>query len=199
MAKMRNITINIPEIYDKNIQKLIELKLIPSRSEAIRTAIREFLNKEYNKNLELLGYFEFEDTIPSESEKITNYQEYYMKKTMEAIEKLKENNVFVVNVKRIRRVLKVRSSNRSEINFYWRSLQQLEKEGKLVKENSTGPEDYRIVIEEKPHGISTVETAELDKNKKQNAGSIPARETLTENDMPKITVKELNRLLAGGL
>jgi len=55
--KMVNITINIPDIYDKNIQKLIKMNLMPSRSEAIRTALREFLHKEYN-NLKLLDYFE---------------------------------------------------------------------------------------------------------------------------------------------
>ena len=55
--KMTNITINIPENYDYNIQKLIRMKLMPSRSEAIRTALREFLNREYNKNLELLDFF----------------------------------------------------------------------------------------------------------------------------------------------
>ena len=55
---MKNITINLPEIYEKNIQKLIRLKLIPSRSEAIRTAVREYLNNEYNKNLDLMGYFD---------------------------------------------------------------------------------------------------------------------------------------------
>lgn len=54
---MRNITINIPECYDKNIQKLIELKIVPSRSEAIRTALREFIENQ-DKNLELLGFFE---------------------------------------------------------------------------------------------------------------------------------------------
>ena len=54
---MQNITINIPECYDKNIQKLIQMKIIPSRSEAIRTALREFLHNEY-KNLKLLGYFD---------------------------------------------------------------------------------------------------------------------------------------------
>ncbi|MFX1338033.1 MAG: ribbon-helix-helix domain-containing protein [Promethearchaeota archaeon] len=57
---MKNITINIPDIYDRKIQWLIERKLIPSRSEAIRTALREFLHKEYSINLELLGYFEEE-------------------------------------------------------------------------------------------------------------------------------------------
>lgn len=55
--KMKNITINLPEIYDKNIQKLIRMNIVPSRSEAIRIALREFLHNEYN-NLKLLGYFE---------------------------------------------------------------------------------------------------------------------------------------------
>jgi len=55
--KMVNITINLPYIYDENIQKLIKMKVAASRSEAIRTALRNFLHKEY-KNLELLGYFD---------------------------------------------------------------------------------------------------------------------------------------------
>lgn len=54
--KMQNITINIPEIYDDNIQKLIKMKITASRSEAIRTAIREFLHTEF-ENLKILGYF----------------------------------------------------------------------------------------------------------------------------------------------
>jgi Arc/MetJ-type ribon-helix-helix transcriptional regulator len=55
--KMINITINLPEIYDQNIQKLIKMKIVPSRSEAIRIALREFLHTEY-KNLKLLGFFD---------------------------------------------------------------------------------------------------------------------------------------------
>ncbi len=55
--RMVNITINIPEIYDKNIQKLIKMKITPNRSECIRTALRDFLHNEYD-NLKLLGYFE---------------------------------------------------------------------------------------------------------------------------------------------
>lgn len=54
--KMVNITINIPHIYEQNIQKLIKLKRIPSRSEGIRLAVRDFLYNEY-QNLKLLGYF----------------------------------------------------------------------------------------------------------------------------------------------
>lgn len=54
---MQNITINIPELYDANIQKLIKNKIVPSRSAAIRIAIREFLLNEF-ENLKLLGYFD---------------------------------------------------------------------------------------------------------------------------------------------
>ena len=57
---MKNITINIPDIYDKNIQYLISKKIIASRSEAIRVALKEFLQNEYGTNLELLGFNEFE-------------------------------------------------------------------------------------------------------------------------------------------
>lgn len=55
---MSNITINIPELYDKNIQYLKKLGIIPSRSEAIRLALKEFLQQEYSTNLELLHFFE---------------------------------------------------------------------------------------------------------------------------------------------
>lgn len=53
---MQNITINIPDIYDENIQKLIKNKIVPSRSECIRMALKEFFVNEY-KNMQLLGYF----------------------------------------------------------------------------------------------------------------------------------------------
>ena len=53
--KMKNITIALPEIYVRNIEKIQNLGLVPSRSEAIRLAIREFLHKEI-KTCELLGY-----------------------------------------------------------------------------------------------------------------------------------------------
>jgi len=56
---MKNITINIPNNYEKNIQWLIDNNITPSRSEAIRTALRDFLRNEYENNLELLGYEEF--------------------------------------------------------------------------------------------------------------------------------------------
>jgi Arc/MetJ-type ribon-helix-helix transcriptional regulator len=50
---MDNITINIPEIYDENIQYLKDLGLVSNRSEAIREAIKEFLKKDF-ETLDLL-------------------------------------------------------------------------------------------------------------------------------------------------
>lgn len=44
---MKNITINIPDQYDVYIQKLISLNLLPSRSEAIRIALKDFLTREF--------------------------------------------------------------------------------------------------------------------------------------------------------
>lgn len=43
---MHNITINLPYLYDDIFQELIKQKIIPSRSEAIRIAIKEFLIRE---------------------------------------------------------------------------------------------------------------------------------------------------------
>ncbi len=56
---MRNITINIPDIFDDNIQKLIKLQIVANRSEALRFALREFIQNEFD-NLKLLGYFDKE-------------------------------------------------------------------------------------------------------------------------------------------
>ncbi|KKK43916.1 hypothetical protein LCGC14_0500670 [marine sediment metagenome] len=43
---MKIITINLPEKYLDAIQILNDMNLYPSRSEAIRTALNNFLNKE---------------------------------------------------------------------------------------------------------------------------------------------------------
>ena len=53
--KMKNITIAIPEIFVENLKKLQDAGIVPSRSEAIRTAIREFLKGE-SKIVSLFGY-----------------------------------------------------------------------------------------------------------------------------------------------
>lgn len=56
---MRIITINLPHRYLDAIQCLIELGYYPSRSEAIRIALREFLGSEIEMFSKLeKGYFE---------------------------------------------------------------------------------------------------------------------------------------------
>ncbi len=54
---LKNITINLPDVYCSVIDKLVNMKLIASRSEAVRMALRDYLHKDY-KNLDLLSYFE---------------------------------------------------------------------------------------------------------------------------------------------
>ena len=60
---MKNITINIPDLFDKNIKFLMTKKIVASRSDAIRRALKEFLDREYGSNLDLLGFFDIEEEI----------------------------------------------------------------------------------------------------------------------------------------
>lgn len=72
-----------------------------------------------------------------------------LKDTLEAINKLIENNVTIVNTKRIRRCYKIKSSNRSKINFIWRALKCLEEEGILILNGITNPKTYKIISNDK--------------------------------------------------
>ena len=67
-----------------------------------------------------------------------------LRDTLEAINKLIDNKVYRVDTKRIRRCNNVKSSNRSKINFIWRSLDCLEKEGILEKNGTYHPKTYNI-------------------------------------------------------
>jgi Arc/MetJ-type ribon-helix-helix transcriptional regulator len=53
---MENITANLPYFYDAILHKLEEDGAIPSRSEAVRTAVSQFLIKEKKRN-KLLGEY----------------------------------------------------------------------------------------------------------------------------------------------
>ena len=72
-----------------------------------------------------------------------------LKETLDAINKLIDNNVTVVNTKRIRRCNNIKSSNRSKINFIWRSLDYLEKEGILEINGSFSPKTYKIKLDQR--------------------------------------------------
>lgn len=50
---MKIITINLPELYLAGIQILTDLKIYPSRSEALRIAIEDFLSKELEMRKDL--------------------------------------------------------------------------------------------------------------------------------------------------
>ena len=71
-----------------------------------------------------------------------------LRETLEAINKLIDANVNLVNTKRIRRCNNIKSSNRSKINFIWRTLTYLEHEGLLELNgglNGTlNPKTYKI-------------------------------------------------------
>ncbi|MFX1316956.1 MAG: hypothetical protein ACFE9T_13930 [Promethearchaeota archaeon] len=87
-----------------------------------------------------------------------------LKETLEAINKLIENNVYIVNTKKIRRCYNIKSSNRSKINFIWRSLNYLEKKGILMLNGTTNPKTYKINTDEK---VDVKEfLSQIDKNQK---------------------------------
>jgi len=57
--KFQNITIVIPDIYCKNLDKLKEKGVIKNRSEGIREALEEFLEKEKDFTKQIGFQFEF--------------------------------------------------------------------------------------------------------------------------------------------
>ena len=74
-----------------------------------------------------------------------NFQEHYLEKTMNAIKILKEAGRYIIDVKLIRRINNVKASNRSDINFYWNSLQKLEEKGFLKLMGDKKPKKYKIL------------------------------------------------------
>lgn len=72
-----------------------------------------------------------------------------LEETLDAINKLIEKNINVTSTKRVRRCNNIKSSNRSKINFIWRSLDFLEEKGILEEDGQTSPKRYHIVPNEK--------------------------------------------------
>jgi len=67
-----------------------------------------------------------------------------LEETLAAINKLIDNKVNIVTTKRIRRCNNIRPSDRSKINFIWRSLNFLEKTDILEKNGISKPKTYKI-------------------------------------------------------
>jgi hypothetical protein len=77
---------------------------------------------------------------------LMNFNKKYMDETIRAIMHfLKDNYRATFSVKKIRDFYQIKSSNCSKINFYWRSLQELEEKGILVRINSKLPKQYRVL------------------------------------------------------
>ena len=74
-----------------------------------------------------------------------NYREHYLGNVRRAILKLRASEGTLINVKRIRQIFKVENSNRSLINFYWTSLEQLEREGLIERIGNGKPKLYRVI------------------------------------------------------
>ena len=75
-----------------------------------------------------------------------DFFEKNMKDTLEAINNSIDNNIFLINTKRIRKYHNINSSNRSKINFIWRALRLLEERGVLIPNGATNPRSYKIKI-----------------------------------------------------
>ena len=88
-----------------------------------------------------------------------------LRETVEALNKLIESNVHIVNTKKIRRYYNIKSSNRSKINFIWRTLKVLEEEGILALNGITNPKTYKILIDKKI--VVEKFLSEIERNKKR--------------------------------
>ena len=72
-----------------------------------------------------------------------------LRETLKAINKLIDNNINLVTTKSIRRCNNIKASDRSKINFIWRSLNFLEKEGILEMNGTYSPKSYNIISSQK--------------------------------------------------
>jgi len=64
----------------------------------------------------------------------------YLSETVEAINKIDNGTI---TVKKIRAFQNIKSSNRSRINFIWRSLSYLVEKGILEENGSQSPKSYK--------------------------------------------------------
>ena len=73
----------------------------------------------------------------------------YLEETLEAINNYIDKNIKVVCTKSVRTYHDIKSSNRSKVNFIWRSLNYLESQGMLRVNGATNPKNYVIIPKEK--------------------------------------------------
>ncbi|MFX1329098.1 MAG: hypothetical protein ACFE91_13305 [Promethearchaeota archaeon] len=75
-----------------------------------------------------------------------NIPKKYMDETVRAIGYLTKSKYYsLISVKKIRKLYKIGPFDYSKINFYWRSLQALEKSRILQRYGSNSPKKYRVL------------------------------------------------------
>lgn len=75
-----------------------------------------------------------------------SFSQKYMDDTIHAIERITRTNFNVLfSVKKIKQFYRVEPSDRSKSNFYWRSLQYLEREGIIECVKISNPKQYRVL------------------------------------------------------
>ena len=71
--------------------------------------------------------------------------DFFIKHLEETIKAIKDMNGSSITVKRIRMAKGIHSSDRSQINFIWRSLGYLEEKGILAMNGLKNPKNYKVV------------------------------------------------------
>jgi hypothetical protein len=75
-----------------------------------------------------------------------NVHEKYMDDTIRAIENIiRYKYTSIITVKKIRNIYRIKPKDSSKINFFWRSLQSLEKIGILKRFGSKNPIKYQVL------------------------------------------------------
>ena len=94
-----------------------------------------------------------------------------LREKLEAINKLIDIKISIVNTKRVRKCHNppIKSSNRSKINFVWRALKFLEQEGILVSNGQVTPRNYKIKSQEKIDIDEFIN--QIDKNREKIKGN----------------------------
>jgi hypothetical protein len=74
-----------------------------------------------------------------------NIIEKHLDETIRAIGQVTSKNYFsLISVKKIREVYEIDSKNNSKVGFYWRCLQDLERQGVLKRVGTQSPKKYRV-------------------------------------------------------
>jgi len=78
-----------------------------------------------------------------------NYFNENLRETIETINKLIDRKIRLIDVKKIRKLRNISSSDRSKINLIWRSLKILEKDGFIESYSRNSSKVYKILCIQK--------------------------------------------------